>query len=1138
MNKCFKKMFNWTMVLLFLIQVLGSSVITSYAISVTNYEIYTPADLYNVRDDINGNYRLMNDIDISGFGNWTPVPDLNGQLDGQGFSVTGLKYDIPDQGNLGLFGSNHGTIKNLKIIGDIKSESITAKGFYIGLLVGYNYGIVDKCSAQGSVLGSSNVGGLIGCNEGVVTNSSADVTVTGVKGYLGFSLDNSFYVGGFLGRNTVNGRIEKCFASGDVTGDDQVGGFMGNHFQGLLVKNCYATGDVVGVYQVGGFAGRNYSSSNIESVYSTGSVTGTTKVGGLIGEQYNSGTLTNGYYDQTLSGLSDDTGKGKPILHSNMYTQASFVGFDFTTVWTIVDGRTTPYLRGNTPESLPNLINSAPTLNTVINGVEDTVSTGQLTGQDNDNDPITYSLIESTTQGAVTVQSNGLYSYTPNADFYGSDSFTVMLEDTYTTASAVVAIEVSNINDAPTFDALTVTTNEDTTVMGTLIGQDIDSSSLTYSLIEATTNGAVTVESNGAYKYVPNLNFYGNDSFTIKVHDGSTSSSAVIGVVVSPINDAPTIAEVTITTNEDTTAMGTLIGQDVEGSSLSYSLKIEANNGLITVESSGAYKYIPNLNFYGNDSFTIEIHDGTTSSSAVIGVVVSPINDAPIIVDKTIVTTKLATYTGQMTASDVDSTLTYSIVTQPTLGILTIDENTGAIIYKSDETGNTSAVIGVSDGTLSDTALVSIVVNDIYTPPFTVEDNTPPTTTSNVTVSKPDQGTVKMTATGGGTQPLVVSIGSGTIKQWINNDGDGDTGTLAITVEESAAVTSVQLNVDDVQSLKKAGITLEVKTDTATVILPADKIILDDVLDTFGDGVKPEDIKVSINIVEPEETLVDVVKDAASEGKVQIVVPPIEFTITYSYGLQVVEGRLFSGYVEKLVPLPEGVAKSDISTAAVLQADGSLLPVPTTFRTIDGIVYVVIRTRTNSVYTIVYKESNLLDVSGHWAAEEINTLNSRLIVEGDGVYYYPNQAVTRAEFIAIIVRGLGLMDIDHEVSYEDVGPSDWFFANIQSADYYDLIEGSGNEFSPNRTITREETCVILKRAALLIDEQAKGTAISNDFSDVNTVSDWAYESVAFCTENKLILGKNGEMIKPSDSLTRAEAAVLIYRLLALYEFIQ
>ena len=143
--------------------------------------------------------------------------------------------------------------------------------------------------------------------------------------------------------------------------------------------------------------------------------------------------------------------------------------------------------------------------------------------------------------------------------------------------------------------------------------------------------------------------------------------------------------------------------------------------------------------------------------------------------------------------------------------------------------------------------------------------------------------------------------------------------------------------------------------------------------------------------------------------------------------------------------------------------------------------------------------------------------------------------MTRAEFAAIIVRGLGLTVTNHAV-FKDVNASDWFYNYVNTAYSYGIIKGvDENEFSPNGAITREEAAVMTARAAKLCGmntdiEKFEARNILSEFFDYVKASDWSISSLAFCYGNGILLNDVME-IKPKEAVSRGEIAYMLCNML-------
>ena len=230
--------------------------------------IYTAADLAQLATDVNGGNNmsgktvlLMNDIDLSGYPNWTPIgtyvyatsTDLlfSGVFDGQGYTIRNLTCTSDANGFAGLFGNFNGTVQNLIL----RDAQITSE-LNAGAVVSENYGgrVLNCAMIGGSVKGNKLVGGIAGLNDGgIIENCYATGDVT----YVDHTASNN-EAGGVVGSNH-SGTVQNCYALGSVKAkDSRAGGVVGNNTG--TIQNCVALGQSVSAgidaYRVGSV---NYS---------------------------------------------------------------------------------------------------------------------------------------------------------------------------------------------------------------------------------------------------------------------------------------------------------------------------------------------------------------------------------------------------------------------------------------------------------------------------------------------------------------------------------------------------------------------------------------------------------------------------------------------------------------------------------------------------------------------------------------------------------------------------------------------------------------------------------------------------------------------------------------------------------------
>jgi hypothetical protein len=306
-----------------------------------NLEIRTWYDLDAIRNNLEGNHTLMNDLDSTTAGYmelasptanggkgwqpivvvaWEPMLGFMGTFDGLGHEIRDLFINRPDEDFVGLFGFvDGGVVKDIGVVNATVTGGATHNGG-VGSLVGDNCGTVTNSYAAGNVNGDSSVGGLLGwnCAGATVSNSYSIASVSG-----------SDWVGGLVGSNS--GTVDNSHSTGRATGDEYVGGLVGHN-------------------GASGFA------AVVNDSYSSANVTGDKHVGGLVGLNGEESTVSNSFWDTETSGQATSAGgTGKTTAEMSSIATFSGAGWDIIAVanpetrnpsyiWNIVNGVTYPFL--------------------------------------------------------------------------------------------------------------------------------------------------------------------------------------------------------------------------------------------------------------------------------------------------------------------------------------------------------------------------------------------------------------------------------------------------------------------------------------------------------------------------------------------------------------------------------------------------------------------------------------------------------------------------------------------------------------------------------------------------------------------------------------------------------------------------
>lgn len=327
-------------------------------------------------------------------------------------------------------------------------------------------------------------------------------------------------------------------------------------------------------------------------------------------------TILNGPTNGTLSGTAP---------HLTYTPTSNFNGLDAFT-FEANDGQTNSLPASVILTVRP--VNDAPVASgQSVTTDEDTPATIVLTATDVDGDALTYSISSQPAHGTLSLLSGNQFTYTPNLNYNGADSFSFVANDGTTNSSAAtVSITVNPVNDPPVAQNLTVTSANGQPVSGTVTATDPDGDSLTFALQTQGSKGTAVMQANGNFVYTPQAGASGVDTFAFTTSDGSASAIGTVTVHLSTsINHAPVARSLSVTNDEDTPVTITLSATDADNDPLTFQVTDGPYQG--TFENS---VYTPGTNFNGQDSFTFVANDGTVDSSpATVTITVRPINDAP-----------------------------------------------------------------------------------------------------------------------------------------------------------------------------------------------------------------------------------------------------------------------------------------------------------------------------------------------------------------------------------------------------------------------------------------------------------------------------------------------------------------------------
>lgn len=354
-------------------------------------------------------------------------------------------------------------------------------------------------------------------------------------------------------------------------------------------------------------------------------------------------------------------------------------------------------------------------------------------------------LVSGPSHGALTLNADGSFTYAPNADFFGTDSFTY--KDSEGTLSSNVATATITIR-APlaASDNYTVDENSVLSVLAPgVLGNDsaANSTPLAAVLVSGPSRGSLALNADGSFVYTPTVNYYGADSFVYKDAEGGVfSNTAAVSITVNRVDHAPVAADDGYAAAAGSTrivlAPGVLANDsDPDGDPLTAILVSGPSHGSLTLNSNGSFNYTPDASYSGADSFTYRAYDGLLYSA--VATVSLTVDQPPVVQNASYTLDENSSVAVPITGSDVETPtaqLIFVVAQLPAHGSLT-DPNGNAVTAgerfagpvtltyapANDYYGSDSISYYAVDNQFSgNVGVVSLTVNHVNQPPVAVND--------------------------------------------------------------------------------------------------------------------------------------------------------------------------------------------------------------------------------------------------------------------------------------------------------------------------------------------------------------------------------------------------------------------------------
>ncbi|MBP1992978.1 cadherin-like beta sandwich domain-containing protein [Paenibacillus eucommiae] len=707
----------------------------------------------------------------------------------------------------------------------------------------------------------------------------------------------------------------------------------------------------------------------------------------------------------------------------------------------------------------------------------------------------------------------------------------------------------------------------------------IDGMSLMTSTIAAGTNPIAAAVNTGLNKvYVANFN---SDEITViadeRVTDADLSTLSVSRGSLSPAFD-PSINSYSVH-----------VGNEVENVTVTAAAYDSAASISVTDQVYGNNAEIPVSLHIGANVLPIVVHAADELTSRTYTVTIYRAGDTEPNADLS----EISVSAGALQPLFAPEVLSYSVevgytVSSISVTAVTYDPATTIRINGQSYNGGVSNPVSLQVGS-NQVMLVTTAADGLTSKTYTLTVNRaeapieyrPPTPSDTSTLDKtdtlkPESEDVKETTSGA---TLTSRAAAFTVKAAAETNGkaeatamlhaDSLTKAFSILKGKTKGSQTILFEIPGTEAIRNVGIParlltaaanenpnalIKIKTENASYTLPINFPTLTAQLKQLGGKLEQATVFITM------ETITGAAKEQmaqqAKAAGMTLVGDIIDFTLSIEVdGNKQVFTDFGRTYVSRSIVAAgtESDRGSDMDMATAVRINpqtGEFSFVPSTFTTTNGLTEVHIFRTGNSLYTIAQSKKSFADLQGHWSQTDVELLASKLIVNGQTeADFVPEGNVTRAEFVSLIIRALGLEEDSmpaqinvptntqtNPPAFTDIAETDWFAGAIGAAVKAQIVSGfEDGTFRPNDTITREQMAVMLSNALLFANKPiavaGKLLPLLAVFEDKSAISPWAQVAAAQMLESGMMTGITEHQFAPQDKATRAQAAVVIKRML-------
>ncbi|WP_276355688.1 S-layer homology domain-containing protein [Cohnella caldifontis] len=366
--------------------------------------------------------------------------------------------------------------------------------------------------------------------------------------------------------------------------------------------------------------------------------------------------------------------------------------------------------------------------------------------------------------------------------------------------------------------------------------------------------------------------------------------------------------------------------------------------------------------------------------------------------------------------------------------------------------------------------------------------------------------------------------------------------TMEATPTDGTAYVSLPAAVLNDLASHGVGFTLEFRTPIGSYLVPSNlPSLIPGLNDLLGNRVDAEDTSFKITLTDKSADKVIQADFSKSlpNGVIQGATVDFHIDVLNNKTNQTIgTASQFSQALTRMIPMPQDMKSEPGNWGAYRYNEpaGKFEFVPAEMVRIDGKLYSMIKSYSNSVYVTAQNAVSFADIQKHWGKAYVELAAAKTLVNGvGGGKYDPDKTVSRAEFASMLVNALGRGEpaAENAAPYADVQPGAWYFGAVVQAKKFGLLDfAKGSRFLPNEPLTREEMATMLAAFVRLENSPKTSESVSlNGYKDIGQADAAYLENIRQMIQLNIMKGTGTDTFDPKGATTRAQAAVVLIRTL-------